>query len=264
LEALILSKRSKFPYKINMTHPFIELQTVNSTNTYAEKLLESGEVKEGTVIYAHEQTSGKGQGDNSWESSPGQNATFSFILFPEFLHPENVFLLNKTISLGMIDFLSQFVQDHKLSVKWPNDIYFSSFKIGGILIQNTICGSRFESCIAGIGLNLNQGYFSPDLPNPVSLKQITGKEFPVTDAIHKIVDCIDDRYLQLRLGLIQVLDNEYQKRLLGLNDWRDYFVNKKVIKGKVTGVDESGRLVLEMLDGSIRYLNHGEVKFSFQ
>ena len=249
---------------MNIPHPFIELETVNSTNNFAEQLLASGEVQEGTIIYSHEQTSGRGQGDNSWESSPGQNATFSLVLFPKFLHPENVFLLNKTISLGVLDFLSRVVSDHKLSVKWPNDIYIDNLKIGGILIQNTICGNRFDSCIAGIGINLNQGYFSPDLPNPVSLKQISGKEFPVADAIHKIVACIDDRYLQLRQGLIQVLGDEYQERLLGFNDWRGYFVNKTVIKGKVTGVDESGRLVLEMLDGSVRYFNHGEVKFSFQ
>jgi BirA family biotin operon repressor/biotin-[acetyl-CoA-carboxylase] ligase len=249
---------------MNIPHPFIELQTVNSTNLFAEQLLKTGEVKEGTIIYAHEQTSGKGQGDNRWESGRGQNATFSLIIFPDFLHPEHVFELNKTISLGVFDFLSQVVPGNKPSVKWPNDLYIGNLKIGGILIQNTICGLRIDSCVAGIGVNLNQEFFHPDLPNPVSLKQITGMDFPVAEAINRIVECIDKRYLQLRNGLIQVLDDEYQERLLGFNEWRDYLVNKMVIKGKVTGVDESGRLALEMKDGSVGYFNHGDLTFCLE
>ena len=57
---------------INIPHPLIELQTVDSTNLYAEQLLKKQKVPEGTIIFAHEQTSGKGQGENSWESEPGK------------------------------------------------------------------------------------------------------------------------------------------------------------------------------------------------
>ena len=248
---------------INIPHPLIELQTVDSTNLYAEQLLKTQIVPEGTIIIAHQQTSGKGQGENSWESEPGKNATFSMVLFPEFLPPGQQFLLNKTIAIGVLDFLARFQIEERCSIKWPNDIYAGNRKIGGILIQNTVCGTVYESCIAGIGVNINQETFHPGLPNPVSLKQLTGMNYPVKDAVDFIVARIDERYHQLQKGLYESLDREYREQLLGINEWRDYFVDKKLIKGKIRGVDESGLLMLEMKNGSKRAFNHGEITFIF-
>jgi BirA family biotin operon repressor/biotin-[acetyl-CoA-carboxylase] ligase len=246
---------------MNKLHTFIELQTVDSTNFYAEQLLKTQKVSEGTIIFAHDQTSGKGQGENNWESEPRKNATFSLVLFPKFLPPGQQFLLNKVIALGVLDFLVRVAVEQKLSVKWPNDIYAGNRKIGGILIQNTVCGTVYESCIAGIGVNINQKTFNTSLPNPVSLKQITGKDYPVKDAVDLIVAHIDERYQQLQKGLSELLDREYREQLFGINEWRDYFVDKKLIKGKIRGVDESGMLMMEMENNPISHFNHGEVEF---
>ena len=249
---------------MNILHPLIELQTVDSTNLYAELLLKTQKVPEGTIIFAHDQTSGKGQGENNWESEPRKNVTFSLVLFPKFLSPGQQFLLNKAIDLGVLDFLATRVPvEQKLSIKWPNDIYAGNRKIGGILIQNTVCGTVYESCIAGIGVNINQKTFNPGLPNPVSLKQITGKDYPVKDAVDLIVACIDTRYQQLQEGLCELPDREYRDQLFGINEWRDYFVDKKLIKGKIRGVDESGMLMIEMENGSKRVFNHGEITLLF-
>jgi BirA family biotin operon repressor/biotin-[acetyl-CoA-carboxylase] ligase len=248
---------------MNKFYPLIELKIVDSTNLYAEQLLMNNKVAEGTIIFAHEQTSGRGQGDNVWDSEPGKNATFSLVLFPYFLPPEKQFLLNKAISLGIIDFLLRFVSEQKLSIKWPNDIYAGNRKIGGILIQNTICGTKFESCIAGIGLNINQEIFNPGLPNPVSMKQITGKEYKVEDSVNCIVACIDERYQQLKKGSAELLGREYQDKLLWINEWETYSVNKMLIKGKIKGVDESGILILEMENSLPGYFHHGEIEFVF-
>jgi BirA family biotin operon repressor/biotin-[acetyl-CoA-carboxylase] ligase len=246
-----------------MIHPLIELQTVDSTNLYAERLLKVQKIQEGTVIFAHQQTSGKGQGENNWESEPGKNATFSMVLFPEFLPPSQQFLLNKTIALGVLDFLARFRTEEKFSIKWPNDIYSGNRKIGGILIQNTVLGTVYEWCISGIGININQEIFPPRLPNPVSLKQITGMDYPVKDAVDFIVASIDERYQRLQKGLYDPLDREYRERLLGIDGWKDYLVNKKLIKGKIVGVDEVGMLMMEMENGSMRAFNHGEIEFVF-
>jgi BirA family biotin operon repressor/biotin-[acetyl-CoA-carboxylase] ligase len=248
---------------MNKLHPLIELQTVDSTNLYAEQLLKMQKVQEGTIIFVHEQTSGKGQGENKWESEPGKNAMFSLVLFPAFLPPGQQFLLNEAIALGVLDFLARFPVEQKFSIKWPNDIYAGNRKIGGILIQNTVCGTVYESCIAGIGININQEAFNPGLPHPVSLKQLTGMDYPVKDAVVFIVGCIDERYQQLEKGLYELLDREYRGQLLGINEWRDYVVDQNLIKGRIRGVDESGMLMMEMENDSTRYFNHGEVEFIF-
>ncbi|MCX6248059.1 MAG: biotin--[acetyl-CoA-carboxylase] ligase [Bacteroidetes bacterium] len=244
-------------------HLLIELETVDSTNRYAGRLLKSGSIAEGTVIFAHEQTSGKGQGENRWESETGRNATFSLVLFPAFLAPGEQFSLNKAIVLGILDFLLSCQPDLKCSIKWPNDIYAGEHKIGGILIENTICGTLFESSIAGIGFNVNQVAFGPGLPNPVSLKQITGRDHPVKDVLKQIVSFIDERYEQLQMGLLKVLDRDYNTRLLGINEWRDFSVDKMVKKGKITGVDDDGKLLLELENGKKTAFNHGEITYLF-
>ncbi len=91
-----------------------------------------------------------------------------------------------TVSLGICDFLDRYC--HGSTIKWPNDIYVKNDKIAGILIENSIMGEKIESSVAGIGLNINQDKFDPGIPNPVSLKMITGKEYdtecvPETDAL---------------------------------------------------------------------------------
>ena len=61
----------------------IRLESVDSTNEYCHKLLRDGNITEGTIVVAKEQTAGKGYGSNRWESEKGKNLTFSIVLFPE-------------------------------------------------------------------------------------------------------------------------------------------------------------------------------------
>jgi BirA family transcriptional regulator, biotin operon repressor / biotin---[acetyl-CoA-carboxylase] ligase len=239
----------------------IELQTVDSTNLYLEKLLSEVKLPEGSVVWSHEQTSGKGQGDNSWESEPGKNLTFSMVFYPEFLDPSFQFRLNKAISLGVLDFLSS-TSGSQFSIKWPNDLYTGNRKIGGILIQNSICGTLFESCIAGIGINLNQLIFDSSIPNPASLKQITGSDYPLKKTLDIVIDLINDRYSLLQTGSVGLLDKEYREHLFGIDEWKDYTVDNLVIKGRIKDVDESGCLILEFLNSSLRVFNHGEIGFT--
>ena len=62
-------------------------------------------------------------------------------------------------------------------IKWPNDLYVGDRKICGILIENVLEGKQVRESIIGIGLNLNQLQFPADLPNPVSLRQLTGRRY---------------------------------------------------------------------------------------
>ena len=80
-------------------------------------------------------------------------------------------------------------------IKWPNDIYVGDRKICGILIENILHGPEVSSSIVGIGLNLNQTEFPPDLPNPVSLSLLTGRSYdPVKELelfMRILADCAE-------------------------------------------------------------------------
>lgn len=242
----------------------ITLQTVDSTNSFAASLIKSEKVEDGTIVWAKEQTSGMGQGDNKWESEPEKNLTFTWIVYPSFLPPFNQFLLNKTISLGVIDFIKDFNLKYSVSIKWPNDIYLECNKLGGILINNTICGEVFESAIVGIGLNINQMQFSGKIPNPVSLMQVLGYEVSLQASLENLVNKLDHRYTQLRLGAYESLENDYLRHLLGYQQWQRFIVEKQTFEGKITGVDEYGRLVLVSRENESRIFNHGEIEFLFK
>jgi BirA family biotin operon repressor/biotin-[acetyl-CoA-carboxylase] ligase len=66
--------------------------------------------------------------------------------------------------------------NNRVEIKWPNDIYVGDKKICGILIENRLQGNTIKESIIGIGLNVNQTVFKSDAPNPVSIRQLTGKE----------------------------------------------------------------------------------------
>ena len=242
----------------------IKLQKVDSTNTYAAELLKTRKVEEGTIIWAKEQTAGRGQGNNRWESEPEKNFTFSWIIYPEFLPPENQFQLNKVIALGVLDFVRGFSLKGILSIKWPNDIYLEYNKLGGVLINNIIAGGTIDSSIVGIGLNINQMDFVRDLPNPVSLRQVLGYELSLQTELEHLVHFLENRYHQLRSGELGKLENEYRSQLLGYQQWRKFLVKGLPFEGKIKGVDEFGRLMVISRKNENLLFDHGEIEFLFK
>jgi len=237
----------------------IELERVDSTNTYADNMLQKSDLEEGTVIWALEQFAGRGLNENKWESEPGKNLTFSIILHPDFLSGEMQFRLNKTISLGILDFINSLMSD--MAIKWPNDIYVGSRKIAGILIENKIMGSIIKTSIAGIGININQTHFGGEIPNPVSLIQVLRREMTLKEALKAVCQCIGYRYLQLRNGKNEITDNDYNQCLMGFNEWRSFLKKEGKFEGKIDGVDDFGRLLIETREGDILSFNHKEIEY---
>ena len=109
---------------------------LDSTNNYAASLLLTKRPPDGSVIVASSQIGGRGQGTNKWESEPDRNLTFSVILYPDFIDVTKQFEISKAISLGMVDFLRDYVEN--VSIKWPNDIYIGKAKVAGILMEYSI------------------------------------------------------------------------------------------------------------------------------
>ncbi len=157
----------------------IHLQEVGSTNSWLTARADSGELPHGTFVTASAQTAGRGQRGNTWESAPGANITMSVLLRPAGLHPGRQFIISQAVSLAIVEWLDPMLPGHKVSIKWPNDIYVGDSKICGILIENAITGTTITRCVAGMGLNVNQERFVSDAPNPVSLRQLTGLEYDV-------------------------------------------------------------------------------------
>lgn len=166
--------------------------TAESTNS--ELKSRRGELPNLSVIAARAQTSGRGQGDHKWCSEPGMNLTFSVLLkFRDGqLRARDEQIINTVLTPVMVDFLAS--QGIEAWVKAPNDIWVNDKKIAGILIENILSGPHVSDCIAGIGFNLNQTAWPEDLPNPVSLKQLTGRDYSPEDVLETLTTMLADKF----------------------------------------------------------------------
>lgn len=185
----------------------------------------------GMAIFAREQTAGKGQRGKSWLSRKDENIALSVLIDPGPLSNSGPFSLSACIALAAHDFLRKYAGD-ACSIKWPNDLYWQDRKAGGILIESVWGGGTGEEgpaaglpatdtgrtgkwkwAIAGIGINVNQTSFSADLPNPVSLKQITGQQFSPVDLAHELCQELEKHFRVLVQEGFEPVYNRYCSHL---------------------------------------------------
>ena len=213
-------------------------KTLESTNQYLQNLLNEGIDIADNIVVTNFQTSGKGQGKNVWESEDGKNLLFSIALDMSFLKAENQFILTQIVSVTMINVLKKYLPEESLFIKWPNDIYFNDKKIAGILIKNEIRGMMMGTSIIGIGLNVNQTSFDDNLPNPISMKMITGKDFDLDELLSAIS-------YQLSAISYQFSTFNYTNKLYRYKQWASYEHEGVVKEMMIIGYDQFGRLILK-------------------
>lgn len=237
--------------------PFYELIEVDSTNNYAMRQVQAQMAVHGTAWFAHYQNAGRGQRGKVWNALSGQNIILSIALEPTFLSIDNQFLLNLTMALAASDFFNKHTGGDT-KIKWPNDIYWKDRKAGGILIENVLQGREWRFSIAGIGININQTLFPSSLPNPVSLKQVTGKSFDVILLAKELCGFLNIRWTQLKDQYYNNLLDEYTNRLYKLGEKVVFRRDKEVFEATITGVSRTGELMIDT--GDLSSLPYGSVE----
>lgn len=224
----------------------IRLEETESTNSYLRDLLKSQHLEEGSVVVADFQTAGRGQVGNNWYSDKGDNLLFSLLIYPTGIPANEQFIISRMVSLAIKNTLDQFADD--IRIKWPNDIYWKERKIAGILIENSLQGKIIENSIIGIGLNLNQQIFPVELPNPVSLRQITATEQDKNYILDLLLKEFFLLYRSLQQGEKQVIEDEYMLDLYRANGYYWYEDANGRFQAEIDNVLPSGHLVLRTLD----------------
>jgi BirA family biotin operon repressor/biotin-[acetyl-CoA-carboxylase] ligase len=213
----------------------------HSTNTLAYQITQNQTSAEGLIVITENQTAGRGQQGNIWLTEPGKNLTFSIILKPSFLALDQQFLLTIVTTLGIYNFLDQHLKK-SVAIKWPNDMLVSDKKICGILIENQVQGAKINHTIVGIGLNINQQNFATDRATSLAIE--ANADFNLEEQLHKLLEQIERRYLQLRNNQTTELKEEYLSHLYWRNEKHLFNVQGKTVDGIIKGVDESGRLLI--------------------
>jgi BirA family biotin operon repressor/biotin-[acetyl-CoA-carboxylase] ligase len=214
--------------------------------------------KHGDACFAHQQTAGRGQRGKTWQTGEGQNMALSIIIRPHRLRAANQFYLSAAVALGSFDFFNKYAGD-ETKIKWPNDIYWRDRKAGGILIENVFRDKSWKWAIAGIGININQAKFSKELKNPVSLKQITGKEFDVEALAKELHKAIMKRVDHLEASTYKKILQEYNQHLYKLNEKVKLKKGSMVFTTTVKGISSHGELLTE--DTMRRHFAFGEIEW---
>ncbi len=231
-----------------------------STNSTAESWVAKEKPPEGSAVVADFQTKGSGMAGNTWESQPGHNLLVSFLLYPEFLEAREQFLINKVVSLAVKECVRNFINSAPIQIKWPNDIYAGNRKIAGILSRNSIVNNRINYTIAGIGLNVNQETFSEALPNPVSMKIISGIDYNRDEVLEILGQQLESFYGLLKNGRYAFIDKLYLADMYRFNRSSNFFSKTQPFTGKILGVTEFGYLRIAV-DGQIKEFDIKDVEF---
>jgi BirA family biotin operon repressor/biotin-[acetyl-CoA-carboxylase] ligase len=220
------------------------------------------------VIFSHEQTAGKGQRGKKWASAKGDNIALSIIIKPAPLLISQQFQLSVCAAVAVHDFLKSH-GGNDTRIKWPNDLYWKDRKAGGILIESVVRSGEYgpdsnrdESmepavmshkpvinnwtwAVIGIGININQTSFPADLANPVSLKQITGKNFNTVELAKEIGKSFNDHFKKLITGGFEDIYAQYVSHLYKINEKVKLKKDNRVFETMIKGVSPAGRLIVQ-------------------
>jgi len=235
-----------------------------STNDYALEWIAKSRPAEGAVVRADSQSAGRGQFGSRWQAEAGKNLTLSVVLYPNWLAIADQFYLSMVSALAVRDALAQ-LGFPEAQVKWPNDVLLHGRKTAGILIQNSLKGTQIHASIVGIGLNVNQTHFAPELHRATSMMLEATGAFDLQNIEATLFSSIEQHYLQLKAGKRRELADAYHHFLFRRNEWATYArPNGTEFRAFLTGVDlPGGRLMLKLEDGSLELFEVKEIGFFY-
>ena len=242
----------------------IKLSDISSTNDYLLGL----DTEEDVCVRTDYQSAGKGMGTNTWESEAGKNLLFSILVHPVWLSVTEQYLLSMAEALAIHDALTEFLEltmgvetIKKLTIKWPNDIYWEDKKLSGTRIDGNIKGGVLQDFVIGTGINVNQQRFFSDAPNPVSLYQITGKEYDNDEILNKILEHFAKYLDALKQGDKEKVVREYHERLYRRTGIHRYEDGNGTFDAEIVMVNTNGIMTLRRTDGTLSDYEFKEVRF---
>jgi BirA family biotin operon repressor/biotin-[acetyl-CoA-carboxylase] ligase len=224
-----------------MSPPFRILEECASTNDEAKRWASQG-APHGSWIMAHRQTGGRGRLGRKWLGEEG-NLYFSIILRVD--HFPHLTWLPMLCAVASVQTLRKFAPQVALQIKWPNDLWISGCKLGGIL-----CESSGGYVIAGVGLNLKGAPNGADFLQPATaLEGVLGKPLDPQQVAQtlalQVLRALEQLEEQGPESLAQFYDSVAVFRPGQEVEWADG-------KGKVLGLGSAGELRVQTPAGERR------------
>lgn len=236
-------------------------ESIGSTNERAKELARTG-APEGLLVTAEQQTAGKGRLGRPWQTPAGSALALSLLLRP--LIPP---ALAPRLTLVAAVAVAEAVRTEtglEVGIKWPNDLQFAGRKLCGILTEMEAEIEQVRFVVLGIGLNVNQVEFPPELRETATSLRLAGaggaplSRLPLLQAL---LARLELRYDQFLAGEWPALLEAW--RALSVTLGRQVRVlpasGAPAWEGEAVDVDEEGALLVRRPDGVIERVIAGEV-----
>ena len=230
--------------------------TLPSTQDAAHDCVHDG-AAEGTVIQAMQQSVGRGRHGNQWISPMG-NLYMSLILRP-MCTPDLAGQVSFVVALALAAAVKPYLfPDHKLTLKWPNDILIDGKKVAGILLETDLSPSGLvDVLIVGIGVNIHA---APD--DRIALQSVAGdRRIAVHRFRDEILHHLDEYYQGWKGAGFEPVRREWLALAHGLNHKISARLPDRTEKGIFRDIGPDGSLLLESSAGNSVAIRAGEVYF---
>lgn len=233
---------------------------INSTNDYLRLHPDV------PLVRTDFQTAGRGQRGNGWESERGKNLLFSIRLSEMHFRADEQWKINMLVATALWETIQAELSSDALTIKWPNDIYYADRKLAGILVENTLCGGVVSDSIAGIGLNVNQTEWHSDATNPVSLKQITGKEYEAEKIMRSFVNRLHQDLSVVREKYMSHLYRRegywwWEEREVSLAPTMNGQYSEHSFEARIADITALGELVLQTKQNERKIYHFKQIKY---
>jgi BirA family transcriptional regulator, biotin operon repressor / biotin---[acetyl-CoA-carboxylase] ligase len=208
-------------------------------------------------ITAREQTAGRGRRGNTW-ISPAGNLHATLLLFDP-ASPKDAPQLSFVAGLAVHDAICDCAPalNEQTTLKWPNDVLCGGKKIAGILIE----GHGIASDLAvAIGIGVNCKHHPPHTSYPATDLAEAGRDISADDLFFALSRSMMRRLAQWRRGAgFSAIRSDWLARAIGIGgDMRVRLPDRELI-GRCEALDDSGRLLLRLADGSLETIAAGDV-----
>jgi BirA family biotin operon repressor/biotin-[acetyl-CoA-carboxylase] ligase len=230
---------------------------IPSTNLFAKQLTKET-VKEGTVVVADMQTTGRGRKDRTWFSPEG-GLYFSVILFPD-IPPQQGMLVTMAASIAVAQGIKK-VTNLDSEIKWPNDLLIDGRKVCGILTEFDGEIDRINYTVVGIGINVNNPLNETLQETAIALIEKLRGPVSRVMLLRSILQCLDENYEMLKAGDYEAIRTMWLSKANIVGRMVQIQGEKELIRGVVSGVDRDGSLIvktqqrdLRVICGDVNYL----------
>lgn len=256
--------RSKKSYHLVNDYHLLAYESVDSTNEEAKRLAEGG-AAHGAVIWAKEQTAGRGRLGREWVSKQG-NLYLSILLAPD-CKLADAAQLSFVAAVSAVEALQPLLPSGGLfRCKWPNDILLGDRKVGGILLESFITpaeeGRKAKQwVVVGMGVNIDS-HPENALYASTCLKEAGVELVSAKIVLTRFVESFMEHYdAWVREGFAPVR-TRWLERAYGMGKPVRVACGDDIIEGKFCGMSESGEMLVAAKDGSETAINSGDVFFN--